>query len=59
MKKKGKDKRYIKNWRPIFLLNVDAKIISKVMANCLKKVIGTLFPVTKQPMYLADLLVSP
>ena len=41
-KKKGKDKRYIKNWRPISLLNVDAKIISKVMANRLKKVIGTL-----------------
>ena len=42
VEKKGKDKRYIKNWRPISLLNVDAKIISKVMANRLKKVIGTL-----------------
>ena len=42
VEKKGKDKRYIKNWRPISLLNVDAKIISKSYANCLKKVIGTL-----------------
>ena len=28
VEKKGRDKRYIKNWRPISLLNVDAKIIS-------------------------------
>ena len=26
--KKGKDKRMIKNWRPISLINVDTKIIS-------------------------------
>ena len=27
IEKKGKDKRVIKNWRPISLINVDAKII--------------------------------
>ena len=31
IEKKGRDKRFIKNWRPISLLNVDTKLISKVM----------------------------
>ena len=39
IEKKGKDKRMIKNWRPISLINVDAKIISKVLANRLEKVL--------------------
>ena len=38
----GKNKRYIKNWRPISLLNVDTKILSKALASRLKKVINTL-----------------
>ena len=39
IEKRDKDKHYIKNWRPISLLNVDTKIISKVSATRLKKVI--------------------
>ena len=39
IEKKGKDKHHIQNWRPISLLNVDAKLISKVLAMRLKKVI--------------------
>ena len=29
IEKKGKDKQYLKNWRPISLMNVDTKIASK------------------------------
>ena len=35
--KKGKDKRLIKNWRPISLINMDAKIASKALAKRLEK----------------------
>ena len=39
IEKKDKDKRYIKNWRPISLLNVDLKTASKALAARIKKVI--------------------
>ena len=31
IEKKGKDRNYLENWRPISLINVDAKIVSKVI----------------------------
>ena len=37
-----KDKRLLKNWRPISLLNVDYKILAKVLAIRLQKVISHL-----------------
>ena len=37
--KKCKDKRYLKNWRPISLMNVDTKITSKAIATRLNTVI--------------------
>ena len=39
IEKKGKDKRMIKNWRPISLINVNAKIASKTLAKRLEKVL--------------------
>ena len=42
LEKKEKDKRYIQNWRPISLLNVDTKIISKAFAFRLKPVLSSI-----------------
>ena len=36
---KGRNKRYIQNWQPISLLNVDVKLISKALAERLKNVL--------------------
>lgn len=40
--KKGKDLRYLKNWRPISLLNTDYKILTKLLAQRLQSVIPTI-----------------
>ena len=37
--KKGNDRSLLDNWRPISLVNVDAKIMSKVIATRIKKVL--------------------
>ena len=42
LEKNGKDKTYIKNWRPISLINFDTKLISKVYAEQLKEVMPDL-----------------
>ena len=40
--KKGKDSRMIKNLRPLTLLNMDYKILGKVLANRLKKILPSI-----------------
>ena len=40
--KKDKDKKFIRNWRPISVLNVDYKINPKALASRLKKVLPNL-----------------
>ena len=39
MEKKGKDRLLLENWRPISLVNDDAKIMSKVIATRIKNVL--------------------
>ena len=42
IEKKDQDKRLIKNWRPISLINVDSKITSKALASRIKKVLNNI-----------------
>ena len=51
--KKGKDKRYLKNWRPISLINVDTKIASKCSDSRVKKVFFNLI-YSDQTAYVKD-----
>ena len=50
---KDRDKRYIKNWKPISLLNVDMKILSKALTKRLKEVLTCLIS-TQQTVYVQN-----
>ena len=57
MKKKDKDKRLIKNWCPISLLNVDSKLISKPLGNRLQDVMPNLVS-ENQSAYVNNRFIS-
>ena len=53
---KGKDKRFIKNLRPISLMNYDAKILHKALADRLREVLSSLIS-PDQTAYIKDRFV--
>ena len=57
LEKKGRDKRLIKNWRPISLLNVDAKLLTKTLANKMKNVLPNLIK-SDQTAYVANRFIG-
>ena len=57
IEKKDIDKRLIKNWCPIYLLNIDTKLISKVIAIRLKKVLNNLIS-ENQIAYINNRFIS-
>ena len=57
IEKKDKDKRLIENWRPISLLNVDSKLISKTLALRLKNVLTSLIS-PNQTAYVKNRFIS-
>ena len=42
IQKKDMDSRFIKNWRPISLINVDVKVASKALAERMKKIVHSI-----------------
>ena len=57
IEKKDLDKKFIKNWRPISLLNVNVKLISKVLSNRIKNLLPNLIS-NNQNAYVANRFIS-
>ena len=57
IEKKDQDKHYIKNWRPISLLNVDTKVLSKDISNKLKTALPTLIS-SQQTVYVKNWFIG-
>jgi len=57
LEKEGKDKLYLKNWRPISLINVDAKLFSKLLSIRLRKIVNKLIK-EEQVAYVNDRFIG-
>ena len=57
LEKKGRDERYIKNWRPISLFNIDTKIISKAFAAKPKPILPSIIS-SNQTAYVDNRCIS-
>ena len=57
IEKRDRDKRFIKNWRPISLLNTDTKLISKALAARVKQVLPSLVSFN-QTAYVANRFIG-
>ena len=55
--KAGKDLKYVKNWRPITILNIEYKIIAKILANRIKYILPDLIH-SDQLAYVQDRLIG-
>ena len=56
-RKKGRNERYIKDWRPICLLNIDTKILSKAFAAKLKPILPSIIS-SNQTAYVERMCIS-
>ena len=57
LEKNDRDRRFIKNWRPISLLNIDIKIFNKALASKLKKCLPTIIK-SDQTAYVAGRFIG-
>ena len=57
IEKKDKDRTLVKNWRPISLLNVDFKIVSRAFAKRLKEVLPSIIS-SEQTAYVKDRFIG-
>ena len=55
--KKDRDKRFVKNWEPVSLLNVDTKILSKLLAEKLKHAVLELIS-SNQTVYVKNRCIN-
>ena len=53
IEKKNKDRQYLTNWRPISLLNLDYKLLTKILANRLKPLLPAIIS-TNQTGYVKN-----